>query len=189
METITSILLGIGLSAATGFRIFVPFLVASIASITGYLPLSSSFEWIGTYPALIAFGVATVLEIGAYYIPWFDNLLDTIATPAAFIAGAILMVAVVSGLPPLAKWALAIIAGSGAAGIVQTGTTVTRAASSTTTGGLANPVVSTVEAGTSFGLSLLAILLPVVAGLITIVLIFWLSSKVVKKLKRKNFQP
>ena len=103
MEAITSILLGIGLSAATGFRIFVPFLVASVAAITGYLPLSPSFEWIGTYPALIAFGAATIIEIAAYYIPWLDNVLDSIATPAAFIAGAILMVAVVSGLPPLAK--------------------------------------------------------------------------------------
>ena len=186
METVTSILLGIGLSAATGFRIFVPFLVASIAAISGYLPLSSSFEWIGTYPALILFGAATILEIAAYYIPWFDNLLDSIATPSAFVAGAILMVAVVSGLPPLAKWALAIIAGSGAAGIVQTGTTLTRAASTTTTGGLANPIVSTVEAGSSFGLSLLTILLPVVAGLITIVLLFWLSSKVIKKIKDKQ---
>ena len=186
METITSILLGIGLSAATGFRIFIPFLVASIAALTGYLPLSPSFEWIGTYPALIAFGVATIFEIAAYYIPWFDNLLDSIATPAAFIAGAILMVAVLSGLPPLAKWALAIIAGSGAAGIVQTGTTMTRAASTTTTGGLANPVVSTVEAGSAFGLSLLAILLPVVAGLITVVLLFWLGRKVIKKFKVKR---
>lgn len=186
METTTSILLGIGLSAATGFRIFVPFFVASIAAIIGYLPLSPSFEWIGTYPALIVFGVATIFEIAAYYIPWFDNLLDSIATPAAFIAGAILMVAVVSGLPPLAKWALAIIAGSGAAGIVQTGTTLTRAASTATTGGLANPVVSTIEAGSSFGLSLLAILLPVIAGLITIVLLFWLSGKVIKKIKGKQ---
>jgi len=185
LETITSILLGIGLSAAAGFRLFVPFLVASIASITGYLPLSSSFEWIGTYPALIAFGVATIFEIAAYYIPWFDNLLDTIAIPAAFIAGAILMVAVVSGLPPLAKWALAIIAGSGAAGIVQSGTTITRLVSTTTTGGFANPVVSTVEAGSSFGLSLLAILLPVAAGIITIFLLFWLGRKVIKKLKPK----
>lgn len=173
------------MSAATGFRIFVPFLIASIASLTGYLPLSPSFEWIGTYPALIAFGAATILEIAAYYIPWLDNILDSVATPAAFIAGAILMVAVVSGLPPLAKWALAIIAGSGAAGIVQTGTTVTRAASTTTTGGIANPVISTVEAGSSFGLSILAILVPVLAGLITIILLMWLGNRVFKKLKPK----
>jgi hypothetical protein len=184
LDTITSILLGIGLSAATGFRIFVPFLVASIAAIAGYLPLSPSFEWIGTYPALILFGAATVLEIAAYYIPWLDNLLDSIATPAAFIAGAILMVAVVSGLPPLAKWALAIIAGSGAAGIVQSGTTMTRIASTTTTGGLANPIVSTAEAGFSFGLSIIAILVPVIAGLITLILLMWLGNKVFKKFKQ-----
>lgn len=189
METIVSILLGIGLSAATGFRIFVPFFVASIAAISGYIPLSPSFEWIGTYPALIAFGVATIFEIAAYYIPWFDNLLDSIATPAAFVAGAILMIAVVSGLPPLAKWALAIIAGSGAAGIVQSGTTLTRVASTATTGGLANPILSTIEAGSSFGLSLLAILLPVFAGLIAIVLLIFLSKKIVRKLKRTNTQP
>jgi len=185
LEILSSILLGIGLSAATGFRIFVPFLVASIASMTGFLPLSESFEWIGTYPALIAFSAATILEIGAYYIPWFDNLLDTIATPAAFIAGAILMVAVVSGLPPLVKWALAIIAGSGAAGIVQTGTSVSRLTSTTTTGGIGNPVVSTVEAGSSFGLSALAILVPIVAGLITIFLLLWLGKKIYYKLKPK----
>jgi len=185
LETISSILLGIGLSAATGFRIFVPFLVASIASIAGILPLSESFEWIGTYPALIAFGAATILEIGAYYIPWFDNMLDTIATPAAFIAGAILMVAVVSGLPPLAKWGLAIIAGSGAAGIVQTGTSFTRLTSTTTTGGVGNPVVSTVEAGSSFGLSIIAILIPIIAGVITIFLLLWLGKKVYFKLKPK----
>ena len=95
------------------------------------------------------------------------------------------MVAVLSGLPPLVKWALAIIAGSGAAGIVQTGTTITGAASTTTTGGIANPVVSTVEAGSSFGLSVPAILIPVIAGLITIVLLFWFSSKVIKKNKPK----
>ena len=184
METLTSILLGIGLSAATGFRIFVPFLVVSIASLTGYLPLSPSFEWIGTYPALIAFSVATILEIAAYYIPWFDNLLDSIATPTAFVAGAILMVAVVSGLPPLVKWALAIIAGSGAAGIVQTGTIITRAASTTTTGGLANPVVSTFEAGSSFGLSILAVLIPVFSGVIAIILLFWFSKKLFNKFRQ-----
>ena len=185
METVTSILLGIGLSAATGFRIFVPFLVASIAAITGYLTLSPEFEWIGTYPALIAFGAATVLEIAAYFIPWFDNFLDSIATPTAFIAGAILMVAVVSGLPPLAKWALAIIAGSSAAGIVQTGTSLTRLASTAATAGIANPVVSTVEAGSSFSLSILAVFIPVLAGMISILLILWLGKKVFNKLKPK----
>src|SRR2546425_12995559 len=104
METILSICLGIGLSAACGFRVFVPLLVMSIASLSGHLTLAHGFEWIGTYPALITFSVATCLEIGGYYIPWVDNLLDTIASPAAVIAGTVVMAALVSDLSPLLKW-------------------------------------------------------------------------------------
>src|SRR5262245_27801838 len=123
METLSSICLGIGLSAACGFRVFVPLLVMSIASLSGHLTLASGFDWIGTYPALITFSVATALEIAAYYVPWFDNLLDSIATPAAIIAGTLITAAMVGHLSPLWKWTLAIIAGGGAAGLVQ-GTTV-----------------------------------------------------------------
>jgi Domain of unknown function (DUF4126) len=184
LETFSSILLGIGLSAATGFRIFVPFLVVSIASIAGYLPLSNGFEWIGTYPALITFGAATVIEILAFYIPWFDNALDTIATPASFIAGGVLMVAVLSGVPPLFKWALVIIAGSGAAGIVQTGTAVTRLTSTSTTGGIANPLISTAEAGLSFLMSVLAILAPIVAFAVLLLLLIFFGRKIFRKFRR-----
>jgi len=92
---ILTVLMGIGLSASSGFRIFIPFLLISIASLTGYLSLSDSFSWIATYPALITFGVATVLEIAAYYIPWVDNVLDTIASPIAVIAGIILTASVI----------------------------------------------------------------------------------------------
>ncbi|MFS8541738.1 MAG: DUF4126 domain-containing protein, partial [Tissierellales bacterium] len=114
-EILLSILMGIGLSAASGFRIFVPFLIISIASASGNLELSETFNWIGTTPALITFSIASVLEIGAYYIPWLDNLLDTIASPAAVIAGIILTASVVTDVSPLVKWVLAIIAGGGVA--------------------------------------------------------------------------
>lgn len=87
MELLLSICLGIGLSAACGFRVFVPFLIMSISSLTGHLALSPNFQWIGTYPAVVSFAVASLLEITGYYIAWLDNLLDTIATPAAIIAG------------------------------------------------------------------------------------------------------
>src|SRR6266404_582426 len=96
METLLSICVGIGLSAACGFRVFVPLLVMSIAALSGHLTLAHGFEWIGSYPALVAFAVATCLEIAGYYIPWVDNLLDTIATPAAIIAGTIITAAMVT---------------------------------------------------------------------------------------------
>jgi hypothetical protein len=101
IEALSSICLGVGLSAACGFRVFVPLLVMSIASLNGHLTLSPGFEWIGTYPALGAFGAATIFEIAGYYVPWIDNLLDTITTPAALVAGTIVTASVVSELSPL----------------------------------------------------------------------------------------
>src|SRR5438445_8556680 len=161
METLLSICLGIGLSAACGFRIFVSLLVMSIAALSGHLTLAKGFEWIGSYPALIAFSVATLLEIAAYYIPWVDNLLDTIATPAAIIAGTLVTASLVTGTSPFLKWALAIIAGGGVAGIVQGTTVVARGASTAGTGGLANPLLATAELGGSVITAVLALLAPV----------------------------
>src|SRR5947208_5493404 len=147
METLLSICLGIGLSAACGFRVFVPLLVMSVASISGHLTLAHGFEWIGSYPALITFSVATFAEIAGYYIPWVDHLLDTIATPAAIIAGTIITASMVSGMSPFLKWTLAIIAGGGTAGLVQGTTVVARGLSTASTGGLANPLFATIELG------------------------------------------
>src|SRR6059058_5562952 len=101
MDTALSICVGIGLSAACGFRVFVPLLIMSIASLSGHLTLAASFQWIGTYPALLTFAVATLLEITGYFIPWVDHALDTIATPAAIVAGTIVTASVVTGMSPL----------------------------------------------------------------------------------------
>src|SRR5947207_9861715 len=114
METLLAISLGIGLSAACGFRVFVPLLVMSVASLSGHLTLAPGFQWIGTYPALVTFSAATVVEIGGYYIPWVDHLLDTMATPAAIVAGTVVTAAMVSNMSPMLKWTLAAIAGGGA---------------------------------------------------------------------------
>ena len=173
MEEMLSVCVGIGLAAACGFRIFIPPLIMSIAAMSGNLTLSPSFAWIGTYPALITFAVATVLEITAYYVPWLDNFLDSIATPAAVVAGTIVTASMVSGMSPWMQWTLAIIAGGGVAGLVQGTTVLTRAASTATTGGLANPVFATVEWGLSFGTTVLSIVAPILViialGLVAIV--------------------
>lgn len=163
MNTLLSVLLGIGLSAACGFRIFVPFLLVGIASRTGHVTLGPSFAWMGGTPGLIVLGVATVVEIGAYYIPWLDHALDLIATPAAVVAGMVMTASVVTGLDPMLKWTLALIAGGGIAATVQALTVGTRKVSLLTTGGLANPVVSTVELLGSVFLTVLAIALPLLA--------------------------
>ncbi|MGI9544459.1 MAG: DUF4126 domain-containing protein [Cyclobacteriaceae bacterium] len=174
---VASILLGIGLSAAVGFRLFIPFLLMSIASRFGLMELSSGFDWLASTPALILLSTATVLEVGAYFIPFFDNLLDTIATPAAVVCGTIVMASTVVEMDPLIKWTMAVIAGGGAAGLIKGATATTRVASSTTTGGLGNPVVATVETGGSLVLTVLAIFIPIMAGVAAVLIIVYLIRK------------
>ena len=185
MELILGIFIGIGLAAAVGFRIFIPFLITSIAAYTGNLELSTYFGWIGTLPALIAFSVATVIEIFSYYIPWVDNFLDAINHPLAILAGIILSGAVVTDFPPLIKWSLALIAGGGVAGTIHAATGMIRLKSSALTGGVGNPVVSTAEAGSSIALSAVAIFIPTIAVIIVGIMVVYFTFMI----KKKFFSP
>ncbi|WP_298117279.1 DUF4126 domain-containing protein [Flavobacterium sp.] len=183
LETILSICLGIGLASASGFRVFLPVFALSLASYFNVIPLNESWAWIGGLPALISFGVAMIFEIFGYYIPFIDNLLDTIATPLAAIAGFIVMASTMVDISPTMTTILAIIAGSGSATAFQGLTTTTRLASSVKTAGLGNPVVSTAETGTAITLSSLAIFLPILA-IILVVIIFGIIYWIFKKLKK-----
>lgn len=185
MELTLSILAGIGLAAACGFRVFVPLLVISIASLSGHLSLAPGFEWIGTNYALAAFAVASVLEILAYYVPWLDNLLDTIATPAAVIAGTIVAASVVGHVSPFLRWTLAVIVGGGVAGAVQGATVAIRGTSSLTTGGAANPLVSTGELTGSILTSVLAVAVPVIAAAL-VALLCLLIARTVRRVRLRR---
>jgi hypothetical protein len=183
METFIGITVGIGLSAACGFRVFVPLLVMNLATITGHLHLAPGFEWIGSDYATIAFGTATIVEILAYYIPWLDHVLDLIASPAAIIAGMVVTASVVMDISPLLKWTLAIIAGGGAAAIVQGVTVTLRTKSSALTAGMGNVLVSSVELVGSIATALLAIIVPILC----LVLIALLCIFVIRKAGRLFF--
>ena len=172
MDSVLAVIVGIGLAASCGFRVFVPLLVCSVAANAGYLELADGFQWIGTWAAVAAFAVAATFEVAAYYVPWLDNLLDTIASPIGVIAGVILFAASVTDLDPFLHWSLAVIAGGGAAGIVQGGTVVTRIASTASSGGVANFAVSTFELVAGFFFSTLAIVVPVAGMILLIVVIF-----------------
>lgn len=185
MDVLLSLLLGVSLSAATGFRIFVPPLVMSIAAQSGQLELAPGFGWMATQPALVMFAVATVLEVGAYYIPWVDDLLDVVASPVAVVAGILATASVTGEMSPLLQWSLAILAGGTAAGLVQGMTDVVRLTSTVATGGLANPAVSTVELVSSTGLTLLAIALPVLTGILVIGLLVYAATRLRGALRRR----
>ena len=183
MDTAVSIALGIGLAAAVGFRVFLPLLVASVAAYTGNLHLNESFAWLGSLTALIMLSVAALVEVLAYYIPAVDNLLDSVTTPLALIAGTVVSAAVIADMPPLIKWSTAIIAGGGVAAITQGVTTLVRAKSTTFTAGLGNPLVSTMEMLAAIIIAILALLAPL-AALALVVAVCWLTVRLVRKFLR-----
>jgi hypothetical protein len=170
-QALLSIAIGIGLAAATGMRVFVPLLVLGVTARMEWLPLSAGFQWLSSWPAIIAFAVAAVFEVGAYYIPVVDNFLDLIAGPLAVLAGVVTTAAVVTDLPPMVRWSVAIFAGGGTAGVVQTLMSVVRLKSTALTAGFGNFIVATFELVASFAASLVAILAPVIALLVLFVIL------------------
>ena len=187
MEIIFSIMLGIGLAASCGFKVFVPFFIISIANLSGHLELSQSFEWIGTYPALILFGVATLIEIVSYCFPFIDTAVDVISTPVTAVSGVIAVASCVQGMSPMFSWVIAIIVGGTVAGgskIVNTGV---RGATTTVTGGLGNGILNILQTILALFLSILSIFLPILAIIVLIVFII-MAIKLFKKFKNKGFK-
>ncbi len=182
MSEVLSVAVGLGLAAACGFRVFVPLLALGLAARADVLALAPRFEWLGDDTALLALGVATVLELLAYYVPWLDNLLDTVASPAAVVAGVVVTASVTTGMDPFLRWTLAVIAGGGIAGAVQATTVGGRVVSSLVTGGLGNPVVATMELAGAAIMSLLALVAPVVA----LILVGVLLLVVVRRRRRRR---
>ena len=181
-STFAGIALGIGLAAATGFRVFLPLLIAGLAAHFGHLPLSENFEWLGSTPALVMLGTAATAEVLAYYVPGIDHALDFIAAPAALIAGVIASAAVMTDLPPSVLWPVAIIGGGGIAGLAKGSAALVRAKSGLMTGGLANPVVSAAETVGATGLALLAVALPIITLGVVVALLVWVVRRVRRRL-------
>ena len=184
MEYLLSLFVGIGLAAATGFRVFLPIFFFSLGTYMGWIPANESFAWVGTLPAVIGAGTATLIEILAYYIPFVDNLLDTISVPLATVAGSLLFASQFTEVNDWTQWPLALIAGGGTAATISSALAGTRAASSGTTGGIGNPVISTVETVGSTLMSILAVFLPILA-IILVAVFFYLIIKYSKKLWSK----
>ncbi|MGB3776181.1 MAG: DUF4126 domain-containing protein [Leeuwenhoekiella sp.] len=177
--------LGVGLATAVGFRVFLPLLLLSLAARFDIVPVADSWEWVGSMTALILLATASMVEILGYYIPWVDNLLDTLAVPLAGIAGTLVLVATLVDVDPYISWSLAIIAGGGTAALVAGSTATVRAASSVTTGGLANPAISSVETGVSGLMAILAIFAPIIAIFVGVILIYF-TLKFWKRARRRK---
>ena len=180
-QWLTALCVGVGLSATCGFRVFVPLLGLSLASKFGHLPLAPGFQWLGSWLAIVILAIATGIEIAGYYVPFIDNLLDTIATPAAALAGTAATAAVLSGVPQSIQWSLAVIAGGGAATAIQSGTVLVRGGTSAATGGTGNFLVSTGEMTAAIIGTIVSIVLPFVAVAVLAVFLFFIIRKLVRR--------
>jgi len=183
---ILSSFIGIGLAAASGFRVFLPLFAVSLASYLGWIPMNDNFQWLSGLPTLIVTGVATLVEILAYYIPVVDNFLDTVTVPLATVAGSVLFASQFIELGTFPQWALAIIAGGGTAATIAAGFAGTRAASTATTAGIGNNVIATTETAGAGLMSVLSIFLPVIAfilALALLILVIIFGRKIWRKIR------
>lgn len=181
---IVSAFFGIGLAAATGFRVFLPLFAVSLSSYLGWIPMSDSFEWLAGLPTLIMTGIATVAEILAYYLPFVDNLLDSAAIPLSTIAGSVLFASQFADLGTFPQWALAIIAGGGTAATISSGFAGLRAASTATTGGTGNFIVGSTETVGAGFMTVVSMLAPVIAFILSFILLVLIvigGKKLMKK--------
>ena len=188
-EVFISLAVGIALSACSGFRIFVPMLVANLATRFELLHLSNNgFEWLSSPMATYILAAATVAEIMAYYIPVVDNLLDTVTTPVSFIAGTILTTSLLKIDSPELQWTLGIVAGGGIAGTIQAGTGLLRLASTKFTGGLGNAFFATFENSVAVIFSLLTLWLPLFVAILGALLFVFLLKKVLKRFQTTKYK-
>jgi len=187
LEFILNIIAGICLCAACGFRVFLPLLILSVYYFFGWIVLPESAEWIGSSPALIAFGAATVFEVAGYFSPWMDNMLDLITTPLALFAGLIIMSVFVTGVNPFLKWLIVILIGGGIGVNIQFLTVKARGLSAfIIEGGYGNPVFAIVEFVVAAVISFLAISVPI-ASLILLIVSVYVIRRIVNAadIKRK----
>jgi hypothetical protein len=144
--------------------------------------------WLGSWASIAGFGAAAIAEVGAYYIPFVDNLLDTVATPLSVAAGTLLASSIlpVGDLEPPLRYGIGLLAGGSAAGTIQLGTGLLRLLSSKATVGTGNAVVATTENAAAVGGSVLSLFLPVIIAILLIVLIGWIAMQLVRRLQRKQ---
>lgn len=182
VEWIAATAAGIGLAAATGFRVFLPFLIAGLAARSGMLPLADGFEFLANTGVLIALGTASAVEMAAYFIPGIDHVLDLLGAPVAIIAGVIASASVMIDLPPEVVWPVAILGGGGMAAATKITSALVRAKGGLATAGLANPLVSAIESAGALVVTIAAIVIPLFCLVLPAVFLVWVFRR--RRLRR-----
>ncbi len=176
---ISAVALGIALSACCGFRIFIPMLAGAVAAYNHWFNFSADMQWLGSLPAIICFATAAAVEIGAYYFPFLDNILDAVAAPLAIAAGTVLAFAILpaGNSEPLLRWVAALVAGGATAGTLHVGTGLLRLFSTKATLGTGNPVVASGENALAVIISILSFAIPIIIATILLLVVTWIVYK------------
>jgi hypothetical protein len=191
METwILPILLGLGLAASAGLKTFVPLLVMAVASRFGLFgfELTGPFAWLASTGALVGLGLATAAELAADKIPFVDHALSLVGTVARPAAGALAAAAAFSHADPAVAAMAGLVIGAPTALAVHSAQATTRVASTATTGGLGNPVISVVEDVAAFGAALLALAVPLLVPLLLLVaaILVWRALATLRRAGRRR---
>src|SRR5437588_9530896 len=185
-EVVSSLALAIGLAACAGLRAWLPLLLAGTLARAGVLTLGHSFSFLGSNRALILFGAATLIEIVGDKVPAVDHALDMLSTVLRPAAGTLLAASVMWEVrDPLTALALGVAVGAPSALVPHAAKSVVRAASTTLTGGLANPVLSFAEDILTVALFVLTVLVPLAAAL----LLVGVAVLVVRRMARRSAPP
>ncbi|WP_216361223.1 DUF4126 domain-containing protein [Caulobacter mirabilis] len=181
-------LLGLGLAAATGLRAFLPLLLLSIAARFGLfgVELNGQTAWLGSNAAIVALAIATALELAADKVPVLDHALSAVGTVVRPLAAILAAGSVFAGVDPMIAAVAGIVIGAPTALAFHAAQSGTRVASTATTGGLANPLVSFVEDALAFVTVLIALAAPLLVPIVLIALL-WLIWRLVKAVRRRLF--
>ena len=182
MGEIQSVFSAFGLSASAGLNAYIPLLVIALSArfFPQYITLSEPFDLIASTPAIVVLVVLLIIEVLADKVPAIDHLNDIIGMFVRPVAGAVLFAAstqTVTFLNPT----VALILGFFVAGATHGVKATTRPMITASTGGVGNPVVSTLEDIAALVTTLVALLAPLLIALAMIVFavlfLLWLGRR------------
>ena len=187
MDALTGILSAFGLATSAGLNAYIPLLViALVARYTDLIELNEPWDTLTSGWIIGLLFVLVLVEFFADKFPAVNHINDIVQTFVRPTAGAIVFAAsadVITDIHPVLALACGVLL---AGGVHAVKSLAVRPAVTATTGGVANTPVSLLEDFISTVLSILAIVIPVVVGIILLVVFFLILWRVWQRQKMKD---
>ena len=174
---LASIFAAFGLSSAAGLNAWLPLFGGALLVRLDAVELAEPFDELSSTTGLVVLGILTLADFVGDKIPAVDHVLHAIGTVVAPLSGAVLF-AGQAGADTDIPTLLSVLLGAGTAETVHAGRAAIRPASTATTAGLGNPVLSLLEDAGSVALTVAAFVVPVIAfavalGLVVTIVLAW----------------